>query len=77
MEGDARRGVLGDWAVYLSRTQGHRACAHSQLLPNRDIDDILEDQVEPDGRSRAPAFRGGAELGNSWARGRSGLGTVQ
>lgn len=24
------------------------ACAYPQLLPNRDIDDILEDQVEPD-----------------------------
>lgn len=70
-------GVLGDWAVYLGRTQSHRACVHPQLLPSQDIDDILEDQVEPDGRSRAPTFRGGAELGNSWALGRSGLGRVQ
>lgn len=77
MEGGARLGRARDWAVYLSRTQGHRVCAHPQLLPNRDIDDILEDQVEPDGRSRAPAFKGRAELGISWARGRSGLGTVQ
>lgn len=54
------------------------ACAYPQLLPNRDIDDILEDQVEPDGRRLAPAFRGGTELGNSWVEGKqSGLGTAQ
>ncbi|OBS60375.1 hypothetical protein A6R68_08527 [Neotoma lepida] len=48
VEGDAWLGRLGDWAVDLSRTRGHMACAHPQLLPNRDIDDILEGQVEPD-----------------------------
>lgn len=41
------------------------AIRRAQLLPNRNIDDILEDQVEPDGRRLAPTFRGGTELGNS------------
>lgn len=40
-------------------SQVHAASAHPQLLPNRGIDDILEDQVEPEGKSRTPRFGGG------------------
>ncbi|XP_019513813.1 PREDICTED: MEF2-activating motif and SAP domain-containing transcriptional regulator isoform X3 [Hipposideros armiger] len=32
------------------------AIRRAQLLPSRGIDDILEDQVEPDGESRTPRF---------------------
>ena len=38
-------------------SQVHAAAPCPQLLPNRGIDDILEDQVEPEGKSRTPRFR--------------------
>nr|XP_044989574.1 MEF2-activating motif and SAP domain-containing transcriptional regulator isoform X1 [Jaculus jaculus] len=34
------------------------AIRRAQLLPNQDINDILEDQMEPDGRIPASGFRG-------------------
>lgn len=37
-------------------SQVHAAAPCPQLLPNRGIDDILEDQVEPEGKSRTPRF---------------------
>lgn len=40
-------------------SQVHASSARPQLLPNRGIDDILEDQVEPEGKSRTPRFGGG------------------
>lgn len=39
-------------------SQGHAASACPQLLPNRGIDDILEGQVEPNGKSRISRFGG-------------------
>lgn len=39
-------------------SQVHAASARPQLLPNRGIDDILEDQVEPEGKSPTPRFGG-------------------
>lgn len=60
-----------EWASGLRSKFGpespvHSASAHPQLLPSRGIDDILEDQVEPDGESRTPRFEGkeGWTLGN-------------
>ena len=37
-------------------SQVHATAPCPQLLPNRGIDDILEDQVEPEGKSRTPRF---------------------
>lgn len=61
------------------------AIRRAQLLPNRGIDDILEDQVEPEGKSRTLSFglrfwASGSEGGtgwclNSWVLRRSGLDT--
>lgn len=66
-------------------SQVHTASACPQLLPNRGIDDILEDQVEPEGKSRTLSFglrfwASGSEGGtgwclNSWVLRRSGLDT--
>ena len=39
-------------------SQVHASSARPQLLPNRGISDILEDQVEPEGKSRTPRFGG-------------------
>lgn len=39
-------------------SQVHASSARPQLLPNRGINDILEDQVEPEGKSRSPRFGG-------------------
>lgn len=46
----------------------HAAAPCPQLLPNRGIDDILEDQVEPEGESRTPRFeeRGDAVQGSGF-----------
>lgn len=47
-------------------SQVHSASAHPQLFPNRGVDDMLEDQMEPDGKSQTPRFGGkeGRTLGN-------------
>lgn len=50
-----------DWASALRsgfgpESQVHSASARPQLLPNRGIEDILEDPVESDGKSRTPRF---------------------
>lgn len=37
-------------------SQIHAAAPCPQLLPHRGIDDILEDQVEPEGKSQTPRF---------------------
>lgn len=58
---------------------------HPQLLPNQDIDDILEDQVEPEGKGPSLGdlgleFEVGSgrlgflHPGEQWAGGKRGLG---